>query len=1170
MLRRITVVGVSLAVTLGIAALPAVATATATPADTPSKSPAAAADPTQRAIAAADKATASGLDALAKGPNERFERRSVTPWLRGLYSIAYERSYHGLPVVGGDAVVLADSKGSVRGTQSASSGKINVSTRGKINAESAEKISRTKLKKVDRRESRRLVVRIYEGKSHLAWETVLIGSTATSPSRLHVFVDAHTGKVVDSYDDVRAGTGNSKWNGPNPLTIDTTASGSQYQLKDPKRPGLSCADYNGGSVMTKSTDSWGTGNPTSKETGCVDAMWAAQKEWDMLKEWLGRNGHNGQGGSWPVRVGLNEQNAYWDGSRITIGHNRANEWISGMDVVGHEFGHGIDQFTPGGANNEAGLGEATGDIFGALTEEYANEPSPYDTPGDYLVGEMINLSGNGPIRNMYDPSKVGNHPRCYTSAIPNTEVHAAAGPLNHWFYLLSEGSNPGGGKPTSPTCNNSSVTGVGIQTAGKVFYGGMLLKTSGMTHKKYRTATLTAAKGLDPSCDLFKKTQAAWDAISIPAQSGDPSCTSQGGDFSVSVSPATGSVDPGSAATATIGTSTTSGEAQSVTLSASGAPAGANVTFTPSSVTSGASSTMKVTTSASTAPGTYTITVTAKGSATHTAQYTLTVNGSNPSPGAPDIDVAKVQAHLSEFQSIASRNGGNRKSNSQGYRDSVSYAKGKLQAAGYTVTEQPCTSGCSSGSGPNLIAEWPKGDASKTYMFGAHLDSVGAGPGINDNASGSAALLETALVLAQKNPTMANRVRFGWWTDEEQGLNGSKFYVGSLSTTQKSQIKAYYNFDMIASVNGGYFVNHISSAAAQPMKEYWESLNLQPEENTEGAGRSDDYSFEQSNIPTSGYATGASYRKTAAQATKWGGTANGAYDPCYHQSCDTTNNINATALNRGVDGIAYTLWKQAVSETVPDDDFSLSVSPATGSVDPGSSTNATVVTATTNGSAQPVQLSASGAPAGVQVSFDPQTVTSGGKSAITITASSAAKAGTYTLTITGTGKSTHSATYSLTVGGGTPGCDEQLIVNGGFESGSTPWTGSTGAIGAHAGQSAHSGSRFAWLGGYGNATNDTISQSVTVPTGCTNATLNYWLHVDTDETENTAYDTFTVKANGTTVATLDNTDAASGYQERSVDLSSYAGQKVTLTFASTEDTNLQTSFVVDDVTVKVT
>ncbi|MGP8296558.1 M28 family peptidase [Streptomyces inhibens] len=531
---------------------------------------------------------------------------------------------------------------------------------------------------------------------------------------------------------------------------------------------------------------------------------------------------------------------------------------------------------------------------------------------------------------------------------------------------------------------------------------------------------------------------------------------------------------------------------------------------------------------------------------------------------APDIDVAKVQAHLTELNNIATRNGGTRKSSGQGYRDSVAYVRSKLQAAGYTVTEQPCTSGCATGAGPNLIAEWPQGDATKVYMFGAHLDSVGAGPGINDNGSGSAALLETALALAEQNPAMAARVRFGWWTDEEQGLNGSDFYVGSLSSADRSKIKAYYNFDMIASTNGGYFINHLNSTAAQPMKEYWDSLGLQPEENTEGAGRSDDYSFEQAGIPTSGYAMGASARKTSAQATKWGGTANRAYDSCYHQSCDTTGNINATGLNRSVDGIAYTLWKLAVTNSTPANDFSLAVSPATGSVDPGTSATATVSTATTSGSAQTVKLSASGAPAGVTVAFSPTTVTSGSSSTMTVGTSSGAAPGTYTLTVTGTGSVTHTTTYTLTVKG-TGGCTgQQLLVNGGFENGSSPWTGNTGAIGAYTGQSAHSGSRFAWLGGYGSSATDSLSQTVTVPSGCGKATLTYWLHIDTEETQNVAYDTFKVKVGNSALATLSNTDASNGYTQRTLDLSPYIGQRITLTFTATEDAGLQTSFVVDD------
>ncbi|PWK64152.1 Zn-dependent metalloprotease [Streptomyces sp. CG 926] len=1126
--------------------------------------------PAARAVAAADQAVDSGLDSLVNSSQEQYERRLVTPWVKDLYSVSYERNYRGLPVVGGDAVVLADGTGKVRALQSASSVRIDVSTQASVSAKDAESTSRAKLVSVDKVESSRLVVRLKDDKPVLAWETVLSGRTRTAPSRLHVFVNARTGAFVDSYDEVVAGTGNSKWNGPGPVTIDTTASGSTYTLRDPVRTGLSCADYSTGTVFSKSSDSWGTGNPTSKETGCVDLMFAAQKQWDMLSQWLGRNGVSGNGRSFPAKVGLSDLNAYWDGSSVTIGRNSANEWIAGIDVVAHEYGHAIDSNTPGGTSGqESGLGEATGDIFGALTEAFANEPAPYDTP-DYTVGEVINLQGRGPIRNMYNPPAVNNDPACYSSAIPGTEVHAAAGPLNHWFYLLAEGTSPGGGKPNSSTCNGTSLTGVGVQNAGKIFYGGMLLKTSSMSYKKYRTATLSSAKSLDATCDLFNKTKAAWDGISVPAQSADPTCTPSGqnNDFSMSLSPSSGTVQQGGSVTTTVGTTITTGNAQSVTLTASGLPAGVSATFNPASVQSGQSSTLTLTATANAAPGASTVVVKGQGaSLSHTVDYALNVGGTQPGNDPPDINVADVQAHLTQFNTIASQNGGHRRAGSAGYTQSLAYVKGKLQAAGYTVTEQSCTS-CTYPSN-NLIADWPGGPADQTVMFGAHLDSVSAGPGINDNGSGSATLLENALVLAQKNPTMTKHVRFAWWTDEEQGLNGSEFYVNQLSSAQRSAIKGYYNFDMVGSTNGGYFINNVNSTTAAPLKAYWTSLNLAPEENTEGQGRSDDYSFQQAGIPTSGYAAGASARKTSAQATKWGGTANAAYDSCYHSSCDTTNNINATVLNRSADGVAYAVWKQAVGGETPAQDFSVSVSPSAGSAAPGGSTSATVNTATVSGAAQTVALAVSGAPAGVTATLSPTSVQSGSSSALSVQVGASTAPGTYTLTVTGSGTVSHTSTYSLTVTGGGSCTPRQLVANGGFENGSSPWSATTGVITNQSGQAPHGGSYKAWLAGYGSTHTDSASQTLTIPSGCSTYRLGFFLHIDTDEDESVVYDRFTVSVAGQTLETLSNLNANSGYAEKSYNLSQFAGQTVTLKFTGTEDQSLQTSFVVDDVTLQV-
>ncbi|GHJ48771.1 aminopeptidase [Catellatospora sp. TT07R-123] len=400
-----------------------------------------------------------------------------------------------------------------------------------------------------------------------------------------------------------------------------------------------------------------------------------------------------------------------------------------------------------------------------------------------------------------------------------------------------------------------------------------------------------------------------------------------------------------------------------------------------------------------------------------------------PAPAAalaaiPDISLTNVKAHLQQLQTIATANGGNRRSTTSGYTASVTYVYDKLVAAGFSVVKQNCTSGCTSGAGPNVIADWPGGDANSVYMFGAHLDSVSAGPGINDNGSGSATILEMALTLAATNPTMLNHVRFGWWTDEEQGLNGSDFYANALSSTERTKIKAYFNFDMVASTNGGYFINRITSTPGQVLKQYYDTNfpGLAPEENVEGAGRSDDASFNAVGVQTSGVAAGASANKTSAQVTKWGGTT-GDYDPCYHSSCDTyPSNISDTVLNRSGDAAAYALWTLAVAPAPAVNDFSIAATPASGSTTAGGSVTSTIGTAVTNGAAQTVNLTAAGLPSGATASFSPASVSSGGSSTLTVTTTTSTPTGTYPVTVTGTGTdATHTATFTLTVAG-PPGC----------------------------------------------------------------------------------------------------------------------------------------------------
>ncbi|WP_370262772.1 M28 family metallopeptidase [Streptomyces sp. V4I8] len=274
---------------------------------------------------------------------------------------------------------------------------------------------------------------------------------------------------------------------------------------------------------------------------------------------------------------------------------------------------------------------------------------------------------------------------------------------------------------------------------------------------------------------------------------------------------------------------------------------------------------------------------------------------------APDIPVANVKAHLTQLQSIATANGGNRAHGRPGYKASLDYVKAKLDAAGYTTTIQQFTS--SGRTGYNLIADWPGGDTNQVVMAGSHLDSVSSGPGINDNGSGSAAVLETALAVSRAGYHPTKHLRFAWWGAEELGLVGSRYYVNSLSTANRARISGYLNFDMIGSPNPGYFVYDDDPAIEKTFKDYYAGLGVATEIETEGDGRSDHAPFKSAGVPVGGLFTGASRTKTAAQAAKWGGTSGQSFDRCYHSSCDTTSNINDTALNRNSDAVAYAVWE---------------------------------------------------------------------------------------------------------------------------------------------------------------------------------------------------------------------------------------------------------------------
>jgi Zn-dependent metalloprotease len=712
--------------------------------------------PSGRAAAAgsAAKLIASKPAVLKASKHDAFKAGRVLSSM-GLNYVPYERTYRGIPVVGGDFVVATDDTGKILATSVAQTRQVRLASMRATVSRTAARATSGRVLRGSTVGKTRLVV-LQTKQSRLAWETWVTGRKHGEASRLTVYVDARSGRVLTTKEHVLEGTGNGNWEGT--VSIPTSGSGSSYSMTNSNASTLKCQNASGNTTFTGTDDVWGNGSATDRETGCVDAFYSAEKMRQMMSSWLGRNGMNGSGGWVPIRVGLNDVNAYYDGTQVQIGHTQSGgKWIGSIDVVAHEFGHGVDDRTPGGISG-GGTQEFVGDTFGAATEYFANNPA--DVP-DFTVGEEINLVGQGPIRVMYNPSAVGDS-NCYSSSIPNQEVHAAAGPGNHWFYLMAMGSNPGGGNPTSPTCNGSTVTGIGIQKAQQVMYNAMLLKTSSSSYLKYRTWTLTAAKNLFPgSCTEFNTVKAAWDAVSVPAQSADPTCSSSGG-----------------------------------------------------------------------------VTVT--------------------NPG------------------------------------------------------------------------------SKTGTVGTAISS-----------------------------------------------------------------------------------------------------------------------------------------------------------------------------------------------------FTLSASPSAS-----------------------YTWSATGLPPGVSIS-------SGGTVSGTPTT-----AGTYTVTATATSTSgSGSATFTFTVsGGGGGGCSGQKLGNPGFESGTSPWTGSTGSIGdwSSYGEPAHAGTRAAYLDGYGSTHTEAISQSVTIPAGCS-ATLTFWLHVDSAETtSSTQYDKLTVKAGSTTLGTFSNLNKGSGYSQKSFNVSSFAGQTVTISFTGTEDSSLQTSFLIDD------
>ncbi|MFF7607088.1 M4 family metallopeptidase [Streptomyces parvulus] len=530
----------------GVAALIATAVQSGAATAAPVQAPAPGAEsvtltPAQRAelIRDANATKAETAGDLGLGAKEKLVVRDVVKDRDGTLHTRYERTYDGLPVLGGDLVVTSDAGTTERVVKATSKAIRPATVTPKISAGKAEqqavsvaKAAGTEGAQADR--APRKVVWAAQGTPVLAYETVVGGLQEDgTPNELHVITDAATGAKLFEYQAIHNGTGNTMYSGT--VTLGTAQSGSSYTLTDTGRGNHKTYNLNRGTSGTGTLfsgpdDVWGNGQASNAETAGADAHYGAALTWDYYKNVHGRSGIRGDGvGAYSrVHYGNNYVNAFWSDSCFCMtygdGSGNANP-LTSIDVAAHEMTHGVTSNTAGlvYSGESGGLNEATSDIFGAAVEFHANNSSDV---GDYLIGEEIDINGDGtPLRYMDKPSKDGASKDAWYSGIGNIDVHYSSGPANHFFYLLSEGSGTktiNGVSYDSPTSDGLPVTGIGRDKAAKIWFRALTTKfTSTTNYAAARTGTLAAAGELyGTDSTEYKRVQDAWAGINVGARSG--------------------------------------------------------------------------------------------------------------------------------------------------------------------------------------------------------------------------------------------------------------------------------------------------------------------------------------------------------------------------------------------------------------------------------------------------------------------------------------------------------------------------------------------------------------------------------------------------------------------------------------------------------------------------
>ncbi|MGW7279368.1 M4 family metallopeptidase [Streptomyces sp. NPDC054844] len=516
--------------------------------------PAAQADDRPSPAAALDNAAAALVDhatRLGLTPEQDTKVRDVVVDEDGTQHVRYDRTYREIPVLGGDFVVHLGPDGDYRGANRATSAPVSLPTvTPRLSAPKAADLAASTLRAANPGELLKkltarpeLVVDALHGAPKLAWRTDAAAlDPVGNPVARTVLTDALTGDRIDAWDSVETATGDgtSLYGGTVPL--ETTRSASSYQLKDPTRGGTYTGDAGNrtdlclltvclvrapSTVFTDADNHWGTGTAADRASAAVDAQYGTDVTWDYYKDVHGRSGIAGDGkGSYNrVHYGNGYNNAFWDDGCFCMTYGDGDGTTFGplvsLDVAGHEMSHGVTSSTAAltYSGESGGLNEATSDIFGTLVEWHAGNSAD---AGDYLIGEKVVRDGFGrdALRYMDRPSRDGSSADCWSTSAGDLDVHYSSGIANHFAYLLAEGSGTktvGGVNYDSPTCDGSTVAGIGRDKLGDIWYRALTVyMTSSTDYAGARTATLSAAEDLYGADSAeYAAVGAAWSAVNV-------------------------------------------------------------------------------------------------------------------------------------------------------------------------------------------------------------------------------------------------------------------------------------------------------------------------------------------------------------------------------------------------------------------------------------------------------------------------------------------------------------------------------------------------------------------------------------------------------------------------------------------------------------------------------